>query len=143
MDRIVLDTNVFVSALLKADTAPRSVLRLALNQEIRLVFGNALFAEYEALLARDELFARSPLTRVEREDLFGAVLSTAEWVGVHFLWRPNLPDEADNHVLELAIASGADALVTSNARDYERSELRFPTLRILAPADYLTWREER
>jgi hypothetical protein len=37
--------------------------------------------------------------------------------GTNFLWRPNLPDEADNHVIELAVAGGASAVVTNNVRD--------------------------
>lgn len=52
---------------------------------------------------------------------------------VHFLWRPNLPDESDNHVVELAVAGGAEAIVTKNVRDFQRSELLFPALRILRP----------
>jgi predicted nucleic acid-binding protein len=36
---------------------------------------------------------------------------------VYHAWRPNLPDEADNHLLELAVAAQADAIVTRNLRD--------------------------
>jgi len=46
-------------------------------------------------------------------------------------------DEADNHVLELAIAAGAKVIVTHNLADFVRSELRFPELRILTPAQLL------
>ena len=45
--------------------------------------------------------------------------------------RPILPDETNNHVLELAIAGAADALVTRNTRDFAGAQLRFPNLRIL------------
>jgi putative PIN family toxin of toxin-antitoxin system len=51
MEKVVIDTNVFVSALLSADGASRQVLRLALNGMIKPIFSNALFAEYEALLS--------------------------------------------------------------------------------------------
>jgi hypothetical protein len=47
-------------------------------------------------------------------------------VKVYYLWRPNLPDEADNHLIELALAGGADTIVTNNLRDVSRGELTFP-----------------
>ena len=48
MDVVVVDTNVFVLAAMKADTAPRQMLRLCLEGMIKPQMGNALFAEYEA-----------------------------------------------------------------------------------------------
>lgn len=99
--------------------------------------GAALFSEYEDLLMRRELMAESPLSLAERQQLFEAVLSVCEWVRIYFLWRPNLPDEADNHLIELAIAGGADAIVTNNIRDLRNSELSFPHLQVLTPAQFL------
>jgi predicted nucleic acid-binding protein len=99
--------------------------------------GEALFAEYEAVLGRDEPFARCPLSAKEREDLLDAFLSVCEWTQVFFLWRPNLPDEGDNHLIELAVAGGASALITHNVRDFRRGELRFPQVSIETPADFL------
>ena len=48
-----------------------------------------------------------PLTASERRALFDALLSVSEWIKVYYLWRPNLPDEGDNHLIELAVAGGA------------------------------------
>lgn len=139
----MVDTNVFVSALLSPDGAARAVLRLALHGTIKPVFGNALFVEYEGLLARSQIWATCPLSDDERKALFEALLSVSDWVRIHYLWRPNLPDEADNHVLELAVAAGARAIVTANIRDFRRAELLFPTVRILTPGDFLTWRRDQ
>lgn len=49
-------------------------------------------------------------------------------------WRPNLVDEADYHLIELAIAAQAGALVTGNARHLRARELQFPGFRILDPS---------
>ena len=135
--RVVLDTNVFVSAILSADGAARQVLRQALRGEIVPLFGNALFAEYEDVLGREELFAASPIGPDQREALLDAILSVAVWVRVYYLWRPNLPDEADNHLIELAVAGGASAIVTGNTRDVAAGALRFDGLSVLTPARFL------
>jgi len=96
-----------------------------------------LFAEYRDVLGRHELFARCPLDVTERDELFRAFMAVCRMTDIYYLWRPNLPDEADNHVLELAVAARAAAIVTHNRADFVRSELRFPELRILAPAKLL------
>lgn len=59
------------------------------------------------------------------------------WVTVYYGWRPNLPDEADNHLIELALAGGAAAIVTHNLRDVRGGELRLGSLRVLTPAQCL------
>jgi len=134
----VLDTNVFVSALLgREGSASRAVIRVCLEGRLQPVMGAALFHEYEDLLSRHDLLDRSPLVPEEREALLNAFLSVCRWTRVYYLWRPNLPDEADNHVLEIAVAGGAEVLVTHNTRDFTRAELRFPGLRVLRPEQLL------
>ena len=128
-----MDTNVFVAATSSASGASREVLRRCLLGRYEPLMGQALFAEYEAVLARPNLFHRSPISARERDALWEALISRCTWVRVYYLWRPNLPDEADNHLVELAIAGNAEAIVTHNTRDFERTELRFQELRIVTP----------
>lgn len=135
---VVIDTNVFVSALLKADTAPREIIRLCLQGKAKSIMGNALLAEFEALMQRDRIFKNSPLSVQERQALLNAFLQSCEWVSVYFLWRPNLKDEADNHVLELAVAGGATHIITGNTKDFKGAELRFPHIEIITPGQFLT-----
>jgi predicted nucleic acid-binding protein len=85
MVRLVIDTTIFVSALLSADGAAREVLRLALQGDIQPVFGNALSAKHEGLVARRSIWAKRPLDECERASLFEALLSVREWVHIHFL----------------------------------------------------------
>ena len=137
MVTLVLDTNILVAALLRGGGSARSVLRGCLTAAYRPVLGPALLAEYEDVLGRDELFATSVLSARDREKLFDGFLSQCRWVEVFYAWRPNLPDEADNHLIELGVAAQADAIVTRNLRDVSRGELKFPSLRVLTPEQCL------
>jgi predicted nucleic acid-binding protein len=56
---------------------------------------------------------------------------------IYYSWRPNLRDESDNHLVELAVAGGATAIVTLNIRDLQNAELRFPGIGILRPKELL------
>nr|WP_266007182.1 PIN domain-containing protein [Paucibacter sp. PLA-PC-4] len=85
------------------------------------------------MLGRAELFVDSPLSPKERGDVFDGFLNRCRWVEVFYAWRPNLPDEADNHLIELAVAAQANVIVTRNLRDLAQGELKFPALRILPP----------
>ncbi|HMN76320.1 MAG TPA: putative toxin-antitoxin system toxin component, PIN family [Burkholderiaceae bacterium] len=137
MATVVLDTNVLVSALLRGGGAGRAVLRACLRGQYQPVLGPALLAEYEDVLGRPKLFADSALSAREREELFDGLMSCCRWVEVFYAWRPNLPDESDNHLIELAVAAQADAIVTRNLRDVARGELKFPMLRVLTPEQCL------
>ena len=80
-------------------------------------------------------------TSVEREQILAALAHVGRWVTVYYGWRPNLPDEADNHLIELALAGGAEAIITHNVRDIKGGELRLGNLRILTPAQCMEeWR---
>ena len=134
---IVLDTNIFVAALLGPGGASRSVLRASLDGRLQPLMGEALFVEFESLLAREPLFAGCGLNARQRDDLFNAFLSVCRWTTIYYGWRPNLRDEADNHLIELAVAGGASVIVTKNVRDFQGAELQFPGLRVLTPGDLL------
>ncbi len=99
--------------------------------------GMALYLEYEDVLAREDLMESSPLPLQERQELLAAYLSTCQWVRVYYLWRPNLPDEGDNHLVELAVAGGAGSIITNDTRHLRGGELGFPELRVETPTEYL------
>lgn len=134
---IVVDTNVFVAASIRSTGVNRRVLRACFDGRLRPLMGQALFLEYEQVLSRKRLFEKSPLSQREREQLLEAFLSVCDWVQVFFLWRPNLGDEADNHIIELAVAGGASIIVTNNVSDFRHSQLRFPEIRLATPGELM------
>ncbi len=133
---VVIDTNVFVGACLGAG-ASNEVIALCLRGEVTPLMGTALLAEYEDVLGREPLFERSRLDSAERDELLDIFLARCRWTKIYYAWRPNVPDEGDNHLVELAIAGGAQAIITRNLRDLSRMDLRFPTLRLMTPEDLL------
>lgn len=137
MPTVVIDTNVLVAALLRGGGSARAVVRACLRGQYQPVLGPALLAEYEEVLGRPALFADSVLSARERGEVFNGLLGRCRWVEVFYAWRPNLPDEADNHLIELGVAAQAEAIVTRNVRDAARGELRFPSLRVLTPEQCL------
>ena len=70
-------------------------------------------------------------------NLLAAFFSVCEWVQIHYLWRPNLNDEGDNFLIELAVAGNAESIITNNLKDLRNAELQFEGLKVLAPEDYL------
>jgi len=134
--RVVLDTNIFVGACLGQGAAHQAVATCLRRESVALM-GAALLAEYEDILGRAEVFKTCRLSAAERDELLDIFLASCEWTRVYYAWRPNLPDEADNHLVELAVAGGARFIVTRNLRDVTRMELCFPDLRVLSPEDFL------
>jgi uncharacterized protein len=133
---LVVDTNVFVGACL--GTGPSAALVAAcLRGRCTPLMAAALLAEYEDVMGRRSLFAKSRLNAREREELLDIFLAHCRWTRIYFGWRPNLRDEGDNHLVELAVAGGADCICTHNLRDLKARELTFPGLAVRTPAQLL------
>lgn len=133
---VVLDTNVFVGACLGFGAA-RQVVADCIRGAHTPLMGAALYAEYEDVLARDALFASSRLNRSERDELLDIFLAACRWTRIYYMWRPNLRDEADNHLMELAVAGNAGCIVTRNLRDFTQAELRFASIQVQSPEHFL------
>lgn len=140
--RIVVDTNVFVGACLGKGPSNQVVER-CLEQHFEPLMGSALLAEYEGVLGRPQLFEGSRLDARERSDLLDVFLAHCRWTRIYFGWRPNLRDEGDNHLVELAVAGGAGFIVTHNIRHLKVMELKFPGLALATPAQLLSKEPER
>ena len=133
---IVVDTDVFVGACLGLG-ASNAVIAACLRGEHLPLMGTTLLAEYEDVLGREALFRKCRLDAGEREELLDIFLASCRWTTIYFGWRPNVPDEGDNHLVELAVASQASHVISRNLRDLRRTELHFPDLTILTPERFL------
>jgi predicted nucleic acid-binding protein len=134
--QIVIDTNVFVGACLGTG-ASNAVIASCLRGDHLPLMGAALLAEYEDVLGRAELFRGCRLNVDERSELLDIFLASCRWTRIYFGWRPNLPDEGDNHLVELAVAGGASHIITRNLRDLRGMELKFPGLAAVTPEEFL------
>ena len=131
--KIIIDTNVFVEALISSKGANRELIRRCLLGEYQPLMGNTLFSEYESLISRKDILSQCQLDEDEVSTLLNAFLSVNEWVNIYYTWRPNLRDEGDNHLIELAVAGNASIIATNNIRDFQGAELLFPNVLILKP----------
>jgi len=113
--RVVIDTNVLISAALKPESLQRTTLVLALTKPARLYVSAEIVAEYAEVLARRELKIRKGV----RLQLLELIRNRSQLV------RPSVrldvsSDPDDNIFLECADAAKADYLVTGNQKHFPR-----------------------
>jgi len=134
--RLVIDTNVVVSAMRSPKGASAALLMAARRGKITLVANVALALEYEATCRLAEHRLASGLDLDQVAIFVDAVIAMADPVESHFIWRPQLRDPGDELVLEAAVNGRADAIVTFNLRDFGLVPQRFG-IDLLAPAEAL------
>jgi uncharacterized protein len=113
--RVVLDTNVVVSAHLNSEGYERSVLDLALSGKLRMFVSEAILGEYASVLRRPK-FRLKPRSVSHSLLLLRAAARVVAPYGQINVAR----DPGDNHFLECAEAAKADYLVTGNKRHFPK-----------------------
>jgi putative PIN family toxin of toxin-antitoxin system len=134
--RLVLDTNVIVTAMRSPKGASAALLMAARRDKIKILANVALALEYEATCHRAEHGIAAELRPAQVSIFVDAVIAMAEPVETHFLWRPQLRDPADEMVLEAAANGQASAIVTFNSQDFGDVPLQFG-IEVLSPVDAL------
>ena len=112
--KVVLDTNVIVSAFLSPAGKPSIILQLVLSQGLIICYNTAILAEYEQVLGRDKFAGRIHNTSHRR--FFELIYD----IGKCVICPPSLvelPDEADRKFYDAAKAVGA-VLITGSKKHY-------------------------
>lgn len=128
--KVVYDTNVIVSAALKPESVPGSLVKLARNKRVRLFLSEEIIREYREVLERPKFgFERRALER-----FFASNLKVATVVKPAKRFHAAL-DEPDNRFLECAARARADYLVTGNKKHFPFAAFR--GVQIVTPAGFL------
>lgn len=131
---VVVDTNVLVSAARSVTGASFRLLSLVGTGAFEIVVSVPLVVEYEYALAKTAHSLGIPQEAIS--DTLDYLCRVADQQEIFFLWRPLLRDPSDDTVLEVAVASEAEAIITYNKRDFRGAE-KFG-LEILTPKEFLT-----
>jgi predicted nucleic acid-binding protein len=109
------------------------MLRLVGDHRWRINLSVPLVLEYEQTLKR--VCRGGSLTGSDIDSVVYFLCANANLRPIFFLWRPFLPDPKDDFVLELAVESRADFVITFNTRDFAGAE-RFG-VRVISPREFL------
>ena len=140
---VVVDTNVLWQSLKGKGSISREILNLIIFEKLQIALSEAVFLEYEDVLKRPYSLSKFELTSLEVETILDLIAALGQWHKIYFKFRPNLKDEADNMLVELAIKSNAKFLITNNIKDFKvRAELKFEDLEIITPKQFIfLWRK--
>lgn len=126
---LVVDTNVLVSGVLRADGPPAAVLASILQGDTTAVVSPDILAEYAEVLSRRKFGFDAMRIQALLDGLRGDALLIAPPAS-----RLRASDPDDQRFVDAAVAAFCP-IVTGNVRDYPRS----PDLSVLTPAEWL-WR---
>lgn len=132
-----LDTNVVLAALRSNRGASYRILQAVRDGRVLPAISVALFLEYEEVLTRPEHQAATGLSRREVIRLLQDLAALGERITrIPYRWRPILTDPDDDLVVECAVFSGSDYLVTLNVRDFTAVHALFD-IAIVTPGQFL------
>ncbi len=131
--QIVLDTNVLLSALRSQFGASYLLLSLIDDSRFQINLSVAMVLEYEDVLKRPEMTLS--LNHREIDDVLDFLCRVANLRQIFYLWRPTLRDPKDDFVLELAVESNCDYVITFNIKDFNEAD-KFG-IKAIKPSDFL------
>lgn len=130
MINIVLDTNVLVSGLLKPFSSSADILRLILNNKLKLYIDNRIMTEYRLVLKRKKF-------RFNTEKI-NILMDYFENIGISVIASPlpyYLPDRGDEPFLEVAFAGNVEYLITGNTKHFPAKKRGKVT--VLNPSEFI------
>ena len=132
--RVVLDTSVLVAAARSRNGASYQLVSMLPTPRVEIALTIALYTEWQAVLTRPEHLPPGATADAALAYL-RYLASIAHLQDVYFLWRPFLHDPDDDMVLECAVSSGSEIIVTHNVNDFRRTESL--NVRAVTPAELL------
>lgn len=132
MQKLILDTNVIVSALISNSIPTKILYELVLTQKVKTCMTDEIFAEYIAVLNREK-FVKYTNFKVKADIVLNRLREISEFY-IADSKVEILTDTSDNKFLELALVSSADYLITGNTLDFQIKEFEYT--RILTPGEY-------
>jgi uncharacterized protein len=132
MQKLILDTNILVSAFISNSIPTKILYELVLLQKVKMCLSDVIFSEYVAVMNREK-FVRYANFKTNVD----IVLSKLREISIFYKTDRNvevLTDTSDNKFLELAAVSSADYLITGNILDFQITEFEYT--RILTPREY-------
>lgn len=111
--KVVLDANVFVSALLSKQGAPRQIIAHWREEMFELLLSEELLAELERVLRYPKIAQVHHLSPAELEEFLALLRDEARLIAPQQRLDVS-PDETDNRYIECAVAGGAEFLVTGD-----------------------------
>jgi len=136
MINVTIDTNVLVGALKSNRGASYKLLMSLADGAFVSNISVPLFIEYESVAKRTGLVVG--FTDGEIDEFLDYVLSRSEIQKIFFLWRPCLKDPKDDLVLEVAVKSQCEYIITFNKKDFVGSE-KFG-IEVVTPYEFMTIR---
>ncbi len=139
--KIVVDTNVFISALISRNGASNKLLVWLFENDAKInVVSNPLIIEIEDVLLRDQNRSLYPhLSDTDIKAFVDDIALISHHQNINFLWRPFLNDPEDDMVLETAFNASADCIVTHNTKDFKKIEKHF-AIDVFTPKEFLRFK---
>ena len=131
--RIIIDSNVILSALRSKKGASHRLLQLIDAGKFEFAISVPIILEYEDVIKRqlDALV----FSEEEINAILGYICSIGIQTEIYFLWRPSSKDEGDAKIIEAAVAAGCDTIVTFNSRNF--LEARSFGIAVIPPKEFL------
>ena len=133
---VVIDTNVLVSALRSKLVASHKLLISLPNGAYQPNISVPLFVEYESVVKREGML--NGLREMDIDAILDYFLSKSSIRKIFYLWRPTLKDPKDDLVLEVAVESQSEYIITFNKKDFRGSE-KFG-IKVVTPQEFMSER---
>lgn len=131
--KVVIDTNVIVSALRSRNGFSFKLLSIIDDERFKVFISVPVLLEYEDAIKRDKTNIK--LRKTEIDDILNFICFIAEQRKIFYLWRPFLRDPKDDMFLELAFEAECDYLITFNKKDFEGIETF--GIKVITPKEFL------